>query len=465
MRKILFYTVCLICFMSMEQVSAADPGYLPTTIYRNYENGESNTRFELTYDNNGRIASAKEYRLEDSEYKLWNTRLFEYHRLPNGEFVETKKEISFFENNLLSSSTRATSAYDNNGMQLFEQTENYNSSTQSWELLGGMRAVVNPSGIRTDIEEYDPDTKQWVTGASYIFTFDSKGRVTRLTRLADNPDDSELVLSYEWGDGLNDLLLATMNQEGANMTLSNFAPLKNMEYFNAYDPAPVFGFDKDDSDWPFGELIPYVWDDYTLHLVLTNMNVDFSGMTGTYNWTIDNVAREWTQILTLGGYEVDKRVLKQLPNGGWTETYTSSGSIDITTKEYDEYGALIRYYSYYKETGYGTYEHEAVYEREYDAQARPTKTTKKVDGSVEYVESYEGSSGINASEATVLAVYPTVTTSFINIENPENEAVGVYNVSGVQLLNMRSQSIDLSGYPTGLYFIKVSNRTAKIVKK
>lgn len=459
MTKFYYYlAACLICFTFMEQAVAASPANLPTTMYRNYENGLK-TKYELIYDNNGRVTSAKEYRLEDSEYQLWNTRLFEYHRLPNGEFMETKKEISFFENNLISSSTRTTSAYDDKGMQLFEQAENYNFSTQAWELLEGIRAVVNSSGVRTGIEEYDSSTEQWATGVSYTFTFDSKGRVTQVT------NNSSTVMNYEWGNDLNDLLLATMNQGVASMTLSNFVPLKNMEYFNAYDLAPIFGLDENDSDWPYGELVPYVWDDYTLHLVLTNMDVNFYGMAGTYNWTIDDVAGEWTQILTLGGVETDKRELKQLSNGGWTETYTSRGSLDISSKEYNEYGALIRNYYYYNETGYGTFEDENVYEREYDAQARPTKTTKKVDGSVEYVETYGGGSGINTPGVTTLAVYPTITTGVVHIENPENEAIGVYNISGVQVFNIHSQNIDLSGYPNGLYFIKVGNRTAKVVKK
>lgn len=460
MKKMFFYTVCLICSVSTGQVFATDPGHLPTVVYRNYGNDwQSDTKFELVYDNNGRITSAKEYRLENAGYQLWNTRLFEYHRLPNGEFAKTKDEISFFEDNLMSNSTRTTSAYDNKGMQLFEQTESYNSDTQIWELLSGIRATVNPAGIRTGIEEYDSSTGQWISGAPNTFTFDGKGRVTRVT------DDSGMVMSYEWGDGLNDLFRAARSQEGISMTLSNFVPLKNMEYFDAYDLAPIFGFGDDDSDWPFGELVPYVWDDYTLHLPLSDMDVNYSGMTGTYNWTIDNAAGEWTQILTLAGQEIDKRALKQLANGGWIETYTSRGSKDIISKEYDEYGALIRNYSSYDETGYSTYEHEIIYAREYDTQGRPTKTTKTVNGSVEYIETYETGSGTKRSEITTLSVYPTVTTGIVHIENPENDVVDVYNISGTRLLNVRSKSIDFSGYSNGLYFIKAGNRTAKVVKK
>jgi len=455
------FTMLLLTICISAQVFAENPLYLPTIVYRDYVNEwKSDAKYELTYDDNGRIVSAKEYLSESGEYQLWNTREFEYQRLPNGEFMKTKEVISIFEDNVTSSSIRKTSAYDNNGMQLFEQSESYNLYSHIWELYNGTRAVLNASSIRTGIEEYDPYDQQWKINA--LYTFEGKGRTARI----EDEDYPGNFVTYEWGNELHELISATMQDNGGTMVLNNFEPLKNIEYFDIYSLSPIFGTDQWDSDSPIGKLVPYVWDDYTLHQNIANMDVSYMGMSGSYKWIINDAEGEWEQTLKIAGNVIEKRALKLLPNGSWKETYTSGSDMDISSKEYDEYGALTRDY-YYNKEGYKTYEDNTIYEREYDAVGRPTKTTKTVDGNVEYIETYNSwtGSGINTPVSETLVVSPTVTTGIVKIGNTNNEAICVYTASGTLLFNVYLHEIDLSNYPNGMYFIKVGNRTAKVIKK
>ena len=432
---------------------------LPTVVYRDYEN-EPKAKYELTYNNNGRITQVKEYRHYGADYQLSNTRNFEYHRLPNGEFVTTKEEIIFAPD--MSDSRRKTSAYDDKGMQLFSKTEFYSAVNSTWVLAYGEQTVVNGSGIRTGIKNYEEGV--WTLNTAY--TFDSKGRTTSV-----DEEGSDIKATYVWGNELNELVSATMNRDGNVMIFNNFVPLKNMEYFNAYELVPIFGGNKDNAtDNGVGELVPYVWEDYTLHQLMANMNVSAFGQTGTYAWTINDAAGEWTQIFTLGGVEVERKVFKQLLNGGWQRTFTNYDNTYIQSKKYNEYGALIEDYRYSNEDG-DVSESKIEYARLYDTQSRPTQTTKTRDGAVDYVETYEAwinveiNTGINTLVVALLAVYPTITQGIVNIENPDNEAISVYGISGVKLLETRTQSIDLSVYPQGLYFIKIGNRTAKVIKQ
>ena len=87
-----------------------------------------------------------------------------------------------------------------------------------------------------------------------------------------------------------------------------------------------------------------------------------------------------------------------------------------------------------------------------------------------YTDTYDdwsifGNLGIKTPAIMALEVYPTVTDGIINIDNASNEVVSLYNLSGILLLEVRAQSIDISNYPKGIYILKVGGRTSKVVRK
>jgi hypothetical protein len=85
-----------------------------------------------------------------------------------------------------------------------------------------------------------------------------------------------------------------------------------------------------------------------------------------------------------------------------------------------------------------------------------------------FIETYDAWTGwtdITTPAVPRLEVYPTVTSGLIYIDNPANETVRLYNASGLQLLEVCAQSIDMSAYPKGLYILVTGNGTAKIIKK
>jgi hypothetical protein len=71
--------------------------------------------------------------------------------------------------------------------------------------------------------------------------------------------------------------------------------------------------------------------------------------------------------------------------------------------------------------------------------------------------------GILTSRAA-LQVSPNPTSGIVNIDNPADDEVLVYNVGGTLLLRTRGTSIDLADYPSGAYVIAVGDKTAKVIK-
>ncbi|MDR0864641.1 MAG: M6 family metalloprotease domain-containing protein [Candidatus Symbiothrix sp.] len=71
--------------------------------------------------------------------------------------------------------------------------------------------------------------------------------------------------------------------------------------------------------------------------------------------------------------------------------------------------------------------------------------------------------GIEKPE-TQVSVYPNPTTGKVYIKNAEGAEISVYNLPGTELLRTRESSIDLSGYPKGIYLLRVGGKTVKIVK-
>ncbi|GAP72295.1 endoglucanase [Candidatus Symbiothrix dinenymphae] len=64
-----------------------------------------------------------------------------------------------------------------------------------------------------------------------------------------------------------------------------------------------------------------------------------------------------------------------------------------------------------------------------------------------------------------LQLYPSPTADMVHIKNANGAEVQVYTQTGELLQSTTESPIDLSGYPSGVYLLKVGNETLKVVKK
>lgn len=68
-----------------------------------------------------------------------------------------------------------------------------------------------------------------------------------------------------------------------------------------------------------------------------------------------------------------------------------------------------------------------------------------------------------------IKVYPNPTSDFINVEGAENSMVTIYNELGQAILNRRIDSefetLNMSGFVPGIYFIKFGNQIVKLIKE
>ena len=443
-----YFLVCMLCFTFIGQALAADkPGFLPTKGIREGVN------LEMTYDEHGHLISEKH------NGKLVISR--EYHQLPNGKFVqilaETLSDIQ---------SSRFSAAYDSNGMKLWEKYE-YQEGENSWRIEDQTVAIVDGNGVRTGIQLLN-SSGQLETVANV--TFDKKGRITQLPLDSDEDGINDTYAIYTWGNGMNELLTASIT---GIYTFSNFVEVKNMEYFDAYSLYPL----ESDIDSYYNST--YAWEDYRLLEIFANIDVDMGGVEGNYVCNIDDANGKWTKTLTIGGMEMEKTVLELLVNGGWKEIYTSAiGSIESfeIIREYDEYGALKRYYNSenFPDEDY-EYVYEESYERYYDAEGRPTKTIKRNGENVEYEETYTewtklGSSNVNPALEN-LTVYPNPAVDYIVIDNMEKSStITIYNSTGQVVYKKNdaaggTETISVASLAKGVYFVSILAENSKTVRK
>ncbi len=101
-----------------------------------------------------------------------------------------------------------------------------------------------------------------------------------------------------------------------------------------------------------------------------------------------------------------------------------------------------------------------------------------IDGGIEDAQTYyiDDIKGPELKEATAideatgmeeLSISPNPATTYIKINNVDNEMVEIYNVSGVlvkQVLNSNT-IINIDDLETGLYFVKVGDMVSKLIKK
>jgi hypothetical protein len=60
---------------------------------------------------------------------------------------------------------------------------------------------------------------------------------------------------------------------------------------------------------------------------------------------------------------------------------------------------------------------------------------------------------------------PNPTAGIVNINNTNGEVVEVYSISGKSLFKTNTSVIDLSAYPSGMYFIKMGDKVGKVIKQ
>jgi Secretion system C-terminal sorting domain len=73
----------------------------------------------------------------------------------------------------------------------------------------------------------------------------------------------------------------------------------------------------------------------------------------------------------------------------------------------------------------------------------------------------------NEIESNKVSIYPNPTTGVVTVSLPNNESFEVYNAVGKQLINVKTSEtqIDLSQYASGIYFIKCTKGTFRIIKE
>jgi hypothetical protein len=74
-------------------------------------------------------------------------------------------------------------------------------------------------------------------------------------------------------------------------------------------------------------------------------------------------------------------------------------------------------------------------------------------------------SAVFGATLSPLAVYPSITSGLVYVENAEGAEVAAYTLGGAVVVRARAGAIDLSGQPAGVYIIRVGAKAAKVVKK
>ena len=494
-------------------IHAQDFGKLPTEAYRN----DGFEKIVYTYDNYGHVTSGTHYfRHEDGEevwYEVGHSYLYEYHLMPAGYFVLSKEQYS--------NNWREITSYDSKGMELSFIQEYYDDG--EWHFDWGSRAVVDASGIRTGIERFNRDTQQWETVPGWIF--DSKGRVLefydeweedeewdkkygkRMSQSKHSGNDVATMAkqmkakyknasgaiwyykqTYEWNAA--DQIVGYSMSIGADgvtyysIEYKNIVYVLNGEYVNQYSSQPL----GDEIGIWRSEVRQYAWEDYK-HLELCfNGNLTYEGTEYVVTTQINQGGNERIQILSKDGAEIFRNVLTFRSNGSWDMIDVGTSPFDgpkdrEVIREYDAYGALTlsSEYAYWDEYDEEDIRKE-VYVREYNASGYPTKTSSywwhpeeeiMVDGISETYTAWADSDIRKNAITPTAVVFPNPTTGVFKISNG---ACPIVNSIVVEIIDVtvrtvyhepctENREIDISHLPAGIYFVKIGNEMAKIVKK
>jgi hypothetical protein len=460
----------------------------PTTIFR--EDANTKKKYECEYDIYGHITSLKYYIYDDFDDKGGNyvyrdSFVNEYHQLPNGEFVKTKEEFT----SVHGSGYKKTSAYDSKGLQLWEQTEFWDNENRNWRLAYRKEAVLNENNVRIAMQIYNPDTEQMEPDNRY--TFDSKGRITHYEQERGNEETE--VVTYTWDD--NNRIIECTNSwtvddmSSITVIYTNIQTVWNEKYFNQYSLIPI-SFDDFDYNSELSTWGNFAAEDYTLHRIFYNtdaiITVNGEEQSAQLRTTINADRTQITETVTAGS-QVTQSIINLLDKNG--SYHIKRNNIDGDKYEksatYNDHGELTRKYlldSYTDGSGEERrYEREYVYDREYDSQDRPVKTTYSESSgnlplSEEYKETYTTwttialLSGIEKASQPSVSVYPNPATNYIVIDNaPAGATITINDVSGrtvhKQILMGNKKTVPLTSLPQGIYLVTLQTENQKIINK
>ncbi|MDR0412715.1 MAG: T9SS type A sorting domain-containing protein [Dysgonamonadaceae bacterium] len=469
----------------------------PTTVYREDNSGQK-WKYECTYDTYGHVASVKlyEWNSEQETYTLRGSVEREYHRLPNGEFVITKAESEYLWNAEHPDKHRHTAAYDSKGMHLWSQGEAYNFEASEWNPVSRTEARIE-NGVRTAI------LHDGVVDDRY--TFDNKGR---LTRYRNNGYTYSEDMTYTWNNndrlvevvdsGVEDLNGDGIFDDTYTVTYSNLQIVHNEKYFDPYSLEPFpFGSSSNSDSSEQVSWGNFSIDDYTLHTVYytMDMNVVENGMEmQAQRRATVNAAKNQIKEEIIVGSIVFRTETTDLPDGYGSYRIISENGGEIDYEEsstYSEYGELLRDYVAEFSVGEGGekelyFGHEVVYDREYDAQHRPVRTTvsnsmlgENPNASVTYVETYDAwttvglPSGIAAPARPAVSLYPNPATDYIVAGNAEQADITISDLSGRVVCRQAAApnraTVSVAHLPAGVYFVEIRGNggiaAGKFIKK
>jgi hypothetical protein len=463
----------------------------PTTIYRDEYSSGRKLKYECEYDTYGHVTSVKLYVWDDShnDYIFLGSSENEYLQLPNGEFVPTKVDWEYKYSDEYTEKRKYTASYDSKGMELWSQEEFYDFELSTWNIHNRTEALIE-NGVRTAIL-YNGEVDDQ-------YTFDSKGRIIR-DNYSDNYYSSEIF--YEWNN--NDRLIRVVesstrdsDDDGiadyvASYTYDNIQIVYNEKYFDSYSLTPFTLFDDRINVWEEISWGDFSIDDYSLHIVYYNLDAtvmeDGEEMQGQIRTTV-NASQNQIKRETIIGSEVIGSETTYLLDG--YGSYRILEEYDDWTNDrsvtYNEYGELMRE----SDTGIETdenneewlYGYEYVYDREYDAQNRPVRTTltsnrfeESSDANVTYEETYDTWTTIEllfdiqeTVEPAVL-VYPNPATDYIVIDNADKADITISDLSGRivhrQTAVGNKENIPVASLVQGIYIVTVQANNYTIVNK
>jgi YD repeat-containing protein len=450
----------------------------PTTVYREYpldypEQSEK-SKYECEYDNYGHITSLKVYEWDGSNYASSASVVSEYHQLPNGEFVKTKMECEYY-----GIKQRYTSVYDDKGMQLWSQIEEFDFNTSKWQSIERIEAQIE-NGVRTAI---------LYNGEVVDCTFDDKGRITHYGSVDGsvtytwNNNDRIVEVAGSWTEDYDD---DGLPDDAYTYTYRNIQIVHNEKYFNPYSLQPL-DFDADEEYIDIDN--PISWgnfsvDDYTLHEVFYNVDASIveNGMEfqAQMRTTVNN---DGNHIERTASVETEITVAMTIDvlneYGSYRMLEESEGNAYEYSVIYNEYGELIQNCLKINYGAENAIEVDNVYDRERDSQNRPVKTIcsyKSIyspDYKISWEETYDTwtTVGIQEIVKSAVSVYPNPAVE--NICLPDiNGKVVLSDVNGRILLNRSisgKETIPISHLSAGVYFIQIQTNegisTVKFIKK